>query len=45
MTAGYKLWPIVSLLNFTVIPFDYRIIFGGIVGVAWGIFLSLFASG
>lgn len=45
MQAGYKLWPAVSLLNFTVVPFQYRMLFGGLVGVAWGIFLSLLAGG
>lgn len=44
MAAGYKLWPLVSLLSFTIIPPKHRIVFGGIVGVGWGIFLSLFAA-
>lgn len=44
MLAGYKLWPFVSLLSFTVIPAQQRIVFGNLVGVAWGIFLSLFAT-
>lgn len=45
MIAGYKLWPLVSLLNFTVVPFQYRMLVGGLVGVVWGIFLSLLAGG
>ncbi|KAF1991577.1 hypothetical protein K402DRAFT_388976 [Aulographum hederae CBS 113979] len=43
--AGCKLWPAVSVLSFTVIPADQRILFGNIVGVAWGIYLSLMAAG
>nr|POF05971.1 protein sym1 [Quercus suber] len=39
--AGQKLWPMVSLLNFTVVPVQYRMLFGSVVGVFWGIFLSL----
>jgi len=44
MSAGYKLWPMVSLLNFTVVPFEYRMLFGGLVGMGWGVFLSLVAG-
>jgi len=44
MKAGYKLWPIVSLLSFTVVPVQQRVVFGSLVGVGWGIFLSLFAG-
>ncbi|KAF2097972.1 hypothetical protein NA57DRAFT_76771 [Rhizodiscina lignyota] len=39
--AGMKLWPLVSLISFTLIPVEKRVVFGSIVGVAWGIFLSL----
>lgn len=42
MVAGYKVWPLVSLLSFTVIPADKRVLFGSLVGVGWGVFLSLF---
>ena len=41
MLAGYKLWPLVSLLSFTVIPPEKRVIFGSLIGVGWGVFLSL----
>ena len=44
MQAGYRLWPLVSLLSFTVVPFERRMVFGGLVGMGWGIFLSLFAG-
>ena len=43
MLAGYKLWPLVSLLQFTVIPVQQRVVVGSLVGVGWGIFLSLLA--
>lgn len=42
--AGLKLWPAVSLISFTLIPVEKRVVFGSIVGVAWGIFLSLQAA-
>ena len=43
--AGQKLWPAVSLISFTLIPVERRTVFGGIVGVGWGIFLSLVVGG
>lgn len=45
MFAGYKLWPVVSLLSFTVVPVGSRVVFGSVVGVGWGVFLCLFAGG
>lgn len=45
MKAGLKLWPLVSLLNFTVVPVERRILVGSLVGVGWGIYLSLIAAG
>ncbi|KAM6477232.1 hypothetical protein HDV62DRAFT_213184 [Trichoderma sp. SZMC 28011] len=39
--AGYRVWPIVCLLNLVVVPFDYRQLVGSIAGLGWGVFLSL----
>ena len=44
MLAGYKLWPLVSILNFTVIPVEKRTLVGSLVGLGWGIFLAIKAS-
>ena len=44
MLAGYKLWPMVSFLSFTVVPVQSRVVFGSVIGVGWGIFLSLFTA-
>ena len=41
---GWKVWPAVSLLNFTVVPVHRRILVGSIFGLFWGIFLSLLAA-
>jgi len=43
--AGLTLWPLVSLLNFTVVPVHRRVIVGSVVGLFWGIYLSLMVSG
>ncbi|PTB39865.1 hypothetical protein M441DRAFT_141676 [Trichoderma asperellum CBS 433.97] len=39
--AGYRVWPLVCLLNLVVVPFDYRQLVGSIAGLGWGVFLSL----
>ncbi|BDD61735.1 hypothetical protein MPDQ_001498 [Monascus purpureus] len=41
MIAGFKLWPFVSLLNFTVVPADKRLLVGNLFGVVWAVYLSL----
>lgn len=43
--AGQKLWPLVSIISLTLVPVERRMVFGSIVGVGWGIFLSLMAGG
>ncbi|KAL8723408.1 MAG: hypothetical protein Q9181_007288 [Wetmoreana brouardii] len=35
MIAGYKLWPLVSLLSFTVVPVEQRTVVGSLVGLGW----------
>lgn len=42
--AGHKLWPLVSIVSLTMVPVEHRMIFGSIVGVGWGIFLSFFSN-
>ena len=44
LTAGAKFWPLISALNFSIIPVEKRIVFGSAVGVLWGIYLSLAAA-
>lgn len=39
--AGYRVWPVVCLLNLVVVPFDHRQLVGSIAGLGWGVFLSL----
>ena len=42
--AGYKVWPLVSIISFSFVPMELRIIFINIVGLFWGIYLSLVAN-
>lgn len=39
--AGYRIWPLASLFSFTLVPLHLRTVFNGLVGVVWGIYLSL----
>lgn len=41
MLSGLKVWPPVSLLSFTLIPVDKRMLFGSVCGFLWAIYLSL----
>ena len=41
---GWKVWPLVPLFNFSIVPVDKRVLVGSIFGLFWGIYLSLFAS-
>ncbi|OJJ38392.1 hypothetical protein ASPWEDRAFT_48637 [Aspergillus wentii DTO 134E9] len=44
MMAGFKLWPFVSVLNFTVIPVDKRLLVNSLFGVVWAVYLSLMSG-
>jgi hypothetical protein len=41
LLAGYSVWPLVTLVNLTLVPFEQRMVVGGTVGMAWGVYLSL----
>jgi len=42
MVAGWKLWPLVSLINFSVVKsVEGRNLIGNLAGLGWGIYLSL----
>jgi protein Mpv17 len=46
MLAGFKLWPLVSLVNFTLVKsVQSRQLIGGLASVGWGVYLSLIAGG
>lgn len=44
IVAGYKIWPIASIVSFSLIPVEKRIVFLSGVGLVWGIYLSLVAA-
>lgn len=45
MSAGWRLWPFVSLFNFVVVKsVEVRNLVGSLAGVVWGIYMSLVAA-
>jgi hypothetical protein len=44
IVAGYKIWPFASIISFSCIPVERRIIFLNFVGLIWGIYMSLVAA-
>jgi len=44
IVAGYKIWPFVSIISFSCVPVERRIVFLNFVGLLWGIYMSLVAS-
>ncbi|KAI0486782.1 hypothetical protein F4859DRAFT_313486 [Xylaria cf. heliscus] len=44
IVAGYKIWPFASIISFSFIPVERRIVFLNFVGLLWGIYMSLVAS-
>ncbi|KAF7560933.1 hypothetical protein G7046_g3188 [Stylonectria norvegica] len=43
IVAGYKIWPLASVISFGFIPVHRRIVFLSFVGLIWGVYLSLVA--
>ncbi|KAF2101958.1 hypothetical protein NA57DRAFT_53899 [Rhizodiscina lignyota] len=44
IVAGYRIWPIASIISFTFIPWERRIVFFSVVGLFWGIYMSLISA-
>ncbi|PHH73328.1 hypothetical protein CDD83_4773 [Cordyceps sp. RAO-2017] len=44
IVAGYKIWPVASIVSFVFVPVHRRIVFLSFVGLLWGIYLSLVAA-
>lgn len=40
LIANWKLWPAAQLVNFSIVPPDYRVLFSNMVGIIWNIYLS-----
>ncbi|KAI0166640.1 hypothetical protein GGR57DRAFT_447388 [Xylariaceae sp. FL1272] len=44
IVAGYKIWPFASIISFSYVPVERRIVFLNFIGLLWGIYMSLMAS-
>ncbi|KAF9107028.1 hypothetical protein BGX27_008920 [Mortierella sp. AM989] len=41
LKANYMVWPVVQLVNFSVMPLQLRLPFVSVIGIAWNAYLSL----
>lgn len=41
---SYKIWPIASIVSFSFVPVEKRIVFLSFIGFLWGIYMSLVAA-
>jgi hypothetical protein len=41
---GYKLWPIASVISFSFVPVERRILFFSCVGLCWNVYMTLVAA-
>lgn len=44
MIANYKVWPLVNLINFSVIPPKLQVLFGNLVSIAWTVLVIQMTS-
>ncbi|KAK5629527.1 hypothetical protein RRF57_005242 [Xylaria bambusicola] len=44
VVTGYKIWPFASIIVFSCIPVEHRIVVFNFVGFLWGIYMSLVGS-
>lgn len=42
--AGYRVWPIASIISFTLVPLERRITWLSLVGLLWGVYMSIVAA-
>jgi hypothetical protein len=44
IVAGYRVWPIASIIGFTVVQWERRIVFFSCIGLFWGVYMSLISA-
>jgi hypothetical protein len=44
IVVGYRVWPIASIINFTFIRWERRIVLFSCIGFFWGIYMSLISA-
>ena len=43
LVANWKIWPLAQLINFSLIPTPYRVLWANMVGLAWNVIASFIA--
>ncbi|KAL9946847.1 hypothetical protein D7B24_008163 [Verticillium nonalfalfae] len=44
IVAGYKIWPLASIISFSFVPVHRRVVFLSFIGLIWGVYMSLVAA-
>ncbi|KAL1890602.1 hypothetical protein Sste5346_008118 [Sporothrix stenoceras] len=44
VVTGYRVWPIASIVSFTLVPLERRITWLSLVGLLWGVYMSIVAA-
>lgn len=39
--SSWKVWPLISLINYRYVPLEFRVLFHGLAAACWGVFLNL----
>jgi hypothetical protein len=44
ITAGFTVWPLATLISFSCVRMEHRIVFLSFISLAWGVYMSLVAT-
>lgn len=44
LMGNYMLWPFAQIINFKMVPLDFRVLFVNVVSIGWNCYLSLVNS-
>ena len=40
LLTGWKIWPIISIINFTFVPPQFQVPFVNVISIFWGVYMS-----
>ena len=40
IVTNWKIWPLAMLINFSIIPANYRVLFSNFIGLFWNVYIS-----
>jgi protein Mpv17 len=44
LTTNWMIWPFVQMVNFKLVPLDYRLLFVNVISIGWNCYLSYLNS-